>query len=42
MSLALGPFCSLNQDVDSWNYTEGAAVALVMDEYERERKFSII
>ncbi|CAG7835553.1 unnamed protein product, partial [Allacma fusca] len=37
MSLAIGPFCNLNQDVDSWNHTEGAAVALVMEEYERER-----
>ncbi|CAL8093357.1 unnamed protein product [Orchesella dallaii] len=37
MSLALGPFCSLNQDVTSWNYTEGAAVSLIMEEYERER-----
>lgn len=38
MSLALGPFCSINQDVTSWNYTEGAAVSLIMEEYERERK----
>jgi hypothetical protein len=37
MSLSVGPFCALNQDVDSWNYTEGASVALVMEEYERER-----
>lgn len=37
MSQALGPFCDLNQDVTSWNYTEGAAVALDMQEYERER-----
>lgn len=41
MSLALGSFCSLNQDVDSWNYTEGAAVALVMEEYERERNYTL-
>nr|CAG4634682.1 EOG090X03AK [Alona affinis] len=37
MSQALGPYCTLNQDVTSWNYTEGAAVHLNMEEYERER-----
>ncbi|XP_046642956.1 uncharacterized protein LOC124328288 isoform X2 [Daphnia pulicaria] len=37
MSQALGPYCPLNQDVTSWNYTEGAAVHLNMEEYERER-----
>jgi len=37
MSQALGPYCPLNQDVTSWNYTEGAAVHLKMEEYERER-----
>ncbi|XP_054275939.1 uncharacterized protein LOC128995870 isoform X1 [Macrosteles quadrilineatus] len=37
MSQAIGPFCDLSQDVTSWNYTEGAAVALEMQEYERER-----
>ena len=37
MSQALGPYCPLNQDVTSWNYTEGAAVFLNMEEYERER-----
>ncbi|XP_019880798.1 uncharacterized protein LOC109608713 [Aethina tumida] len=37
MSQAIGPFCDLNQDVTSWNYTEGASVALEMQEYERER-----
>ncbi|XP_049789762.1 uncharacterized protein LOC126195273 [Schistocerca nitens] len=37
MSQALGPFCDLKQDVTSWNYTEGAAVAIDMVEYERER-----
>jgi len=40
MSQALGPYCPLNQDVTSWNYTEGAAVHLNMEEYERERKYS--
>jgi len=37
MSQALGPYCPLDQDVTSWNYTEGAAVHLNMEEYERER-----
>lgn len=37
MSQALGPYCDLQQDVTSWNYTEGAAVAVEMEEYERER-----
>lgn len=36
--IAIGPFCDLKQTVYSWNYTEGATVALVMEEYERERK----
>ncbi|XP_065201413.1 uncharacterized protein LOC135832217 [Planococcus citri] len=37
MSQAIGPFCSVRQDITSWNYTEGAAVALELQEYERER-----
>ncbi|XP_012522195.1 uncharacterized protein LOC105828421 [Monomorium pharaonis] len=37
MSQAIGPFCDLKQDVTSQNYTEGAAVALELQEYERER-----
>lgn len=37
MSQALGPYCDLSQDVTSWNYTEGAGVAIEMEEYERER-----
>lgn len=37
MSQALGPYCDLMQDVTSWNYTEGAAVSIEMEEYERER-----
>lgn len=37
MSQAVGPFCDLQQDVTSYNYTEGAAVAIDMQEYERER-----
>lgn len=28
MSQAIGAFCDVKQDVTSWNYTEGAAVAL--------------
>lgn len=36
--VAIGPFCDLNQDVTSYNFTEGAAVAMEMQEYERERK----
>ncbi|XP_015607932.1 uncharacterized protein LOC107273857 [Cephus cinctus] len=37
MSQAIGPFCDLEQDVTSSNYSEGAAVALELQEYERER-----
>ncbi|XP_011686017.1 PREDICTED: uncharacterized protein LOC105448875 [Wasmannia auropunctata] len=37
LSQAIGPFCDLKQDVTSQNYTEGAAVALELQEYERER-----
>ncbi|CAD6219411.1 GSCOCG00004958001-RA-CDS [Cotesia congregata] len=37
MSQAVGPYCSVNQTVKSWNWTEGAAVAIDMTEYERER-----
>ncbi|XP_011302119.1 uncharacterized protein udt [Fopius arisanus] len=37
MSQAIGPYCSINQDVTSSNWTEGAAVAIDMTEYERER-----
>lgn len=40
--LAIGPFCDLKQDVKSWNHTEGATVALEMQEYERERKYMTI
>lgn len=39
ISQAVGAFCHIKQDVTSWNYTEGAVVALDMTEYERERKF---
>jgi hypothetical protein len=42
MSQALGPFCDLKQDVTSWNYTEGAAVAIEMQEYEREREYFMV
>ncbi|XP_058065303.1 uncharacterized protein LOC131214967 [Anopheles bellator] len=37
MSQAVGAFCHIHQDVTSWNYTEGAVVAIDMTEYERER-----
>uniref|UniRef100_A0A1B0C6L1 Uncharacterized protein n=1 Tax=Glossina palpalis gambiensis TaxID=67801 RepID=A0A1B0C6L1_9MUSC len=37
VSQAVGAFCKLNQDVTSWNHTEGAAVAIDAIEYERER-----
>lgn len=37
MSQALGAFCSLRQDVTSYNQSEGAGVAIEMTEYERER-----
>lgn len=41
MSQAIGPFCDLVQDVTSWNFTEGASVAIEMQEYERESKFTL-
>lgn len=37
MSQSTGAFCALNQEVTSWNYTEGAVVAIEATEYERER-----
>ena len=36
MSMSVGPFCDLQQDVDSKDYRYGAVVALKMDENERE------
>ena len=39
MSMSVGPYCDLEQDVDSANWTQGAVVSLVMDENERECKF---
>jgi len=36
MSMSVGPYCDLVQDVDSGNWTQGAVVSLVMDENERE------
>ena len=36
MSMSVGPYCDLNQDVDSKDYKHGAVVSLVMDENERE------
>lgn len=39
MSQSIGPFCNLNQDITSYNASEGAAVALELLEYERESKY---
>jgi len=36
MSMSVGPYCDLVQDVDSGNWTQGAVVSLIMDENERE------
>jgi len=36
MSMSVGPYCDLAQDVDSKDWTHGAVVSLVMDENERE------
>jgi len=36
MSMSVGPFCGLNQDVDSKDWRTGAVVAIKMDENERE------
>jgi len=36
MSMSVGPFCDLSQDVDSANWTQGAVVSLYLDENERE------
>ncbi|CAB4061943.1 unnamed protein product [Lepeophtheirus salmonis] len=36
MSMSVGPYCDLGQDVDSKDWRNGAAVSLVMDENERE------
>ncbi|XP_064476465.1 uncharacterized protein LOC135390623 [Ornithodoros turicata] len=36
MSQSVGAFCHVRQDVDSYNFSEGAQVALDMVEYERE------
>jgi hypothetical protein len=36
MSMSVGPYCDLNQDVDSKDYKHGAVVSLEMDENERE------
>ena len=42
MSMSVGPFCGLNQDVDSKDAKTGAVVALKMDENERECKYILI
>ena len=39
MSMSVGPFCDLNQDVDSKDWRQGAVVSLVLDENERECEF---
>ena len=36
MSMSVGPYCDLAQDVDSKDWTHGAVVSLTMDENERE------
>ena len=36
MSMSVGPFCDLAQDVASKDWREGAVVALKLDENERE------
>ena len=40
--MSVGPFCGLNQDVDSKDAKTGAVVALKMDENERECKYILI
>ena len=39
MSMSVGPFCDLAQDVDSKDWQQGAVVSLTLDENERECKF---
>ena len=39
--MSVGPYCDLNQDVDSKDYKHGAVVSLEMDENERECKLHI-
>ena len=39
MSMAVGAFCHIQQDVRSGNSAQGAQIALEMVEYERERKW---
>jgi len=36
MSMSVGPYCDINQDVDSKDWRTGAVVAIKMDENERE------
>ena len=42
MSMSVGPYCDLAQDVASTNWTQGAVVSLVLDENERECKISVL
>ena len=37
--MSVGPFCDLNQDVDSTDWRHGAVVSLKLDENERECEF---
>uniref|UniRef100_T1J8A6 Uncharacterized protein n=1 Tax=Strigamia maritima TaxID=126957 RepID=T1J8A6_STRMM len=37
MSYGVGDYCNTNHRVDSFNFSEGASVAIYMTEYERER-----
>lgn len=41
LSMSVGAFCHIRQDVTSSNSREGAQVHLAMVEYERERKLSL-
>lgn len=40
LSLSVGAFCHIKQDVQSGEAKEGAQIALTMQEYERERKLT--
>lgn len=42
MSQAIGPYCDIRQQVTSANSAEGAAVAIEMQEYERESMLNIL
>ena len=42
MSMSVGPFCSLYQEVDSKDWQAGAVVAMKMQENERECKLHTV